>query len=175
MHKHKGFTRRRKVITAGIVAGLVLTMGGAAWAAWVGEATGSTTSTDTTGQPASVGVVVVAQAENDALLPGGSVGNVPIRITDPSTASGPANVSAVTVAVTGTSNSGCTAASFTTTNPPSFTDNSGNLLGSYPYVVAPGTTIYDTGMGNTMATVGLNASAPTACEGVTVNLLVTVS
>lgn len=158
--------RRKSLIL--IVALAAILMGGTALATWLWLATGSTTSTETTGTTTTVTVTVTATSKTDALMPGGSAGMVTVTVTNNS--GHPADVSGVTVQVTGTSNEGCGPTNFTVTQGTFY--NTGTAV-SFPYALASGSSIAATA--SNAPTVALNADAATACQGVTVDLSETAS
>jgi hypothetical protein len=116
---------------------------------------------------------VTATSLTDALVPGGTAGQIGITIANPSL-NASVQVSSFVVAVTGTSNTGCTAADFTVTQATGWSVN-GATAGGLPAVIPAG----QSAVANTTArdgpTIALISTAPTACEGVTVNLSETAS
>jgi hypothetical protein len=159
-------TRRRKIIAAGISAGLVLSMAGSAYAAWLLEGAGQTTSTETTGTAGTAPVVVGAINMTDALTPGGPAGNIKVWVND--TGAAPVQVSSVVVAVTGTSaGAACAASNFVVTQPVFGVVGQGVV--SLPYTLPAVSGDMSTDFGSN-AMVAMVASAPVACENVTVNL-----
>jgi hypothetical protein len=152
---------------------MVLSAAGAATAAFIAEGQGSTTSTETTGAGGSAPVTVTANNLNDSLVPGSNPGTIDVTITNPSTTTD-VQVSNFVVAVTGTSNSGCTAADFTVTQATAWGPPN-SPAGPLPVDIPPGGMVEATFLSHNGPTIGLISTAPTACEGVTVNLSETAS
>ena len=156
--------RKAVTIAATVVATLAIFAGAASAAVWF-TATGSTTSTETTGVVANQAVSVYAPTATDALMPGGAAGSIPITVTNDLTPN-TVQVLNVRLHVTGTSDGSCTADDFTVQQPTTFTDRStSNSDVTLPYLMQGDDTITSND-----AMVTLNADAPTDCSGVTVNL-----
>jgi hypothetical protein len=111
---------RRTSIIAASTAAAVLIAGGAAVAYWT--TTGSGTGTATAGTTAPVTIAQVGSVTG--LYPGGPAQTISFKVTNPNP--GSVTLSAVAVAVSGTSDAGCTAADFTVVDP---TDVAGPLVG----------------------------------------------
>lgn len=157
-----------------VVPVVVVLMAGSALAAWLLIATGSTTSTDTTGTASTAHVTVTAMNRTDGLEPGATA-TIPVSITNGNSA--PVRVSAVTVSVTGTSSPGCTASWFTIVTAPMFKITTGGSITatgvSAPFTLPAGAGAEPASpSGDRLA---LSATAPTTCQGVTINLAEKVS
>jgi hypothetical protein len=150
--------RKRRTVVIALVAAVLLAGAGAAIAYWTTTGSGTGTATAGTGVP----VTVTQDSTITGLFPGGP--NVAIDFTINNPAPGPQFVTAVAIAVTGTSNGGCTAADFQVTQP---TITAANIpIGATSYLGA------STGAAIRMIDTGVNQNA---CKGVTVNLSYTVS
>jgi hypothetical protein len=155
-----------------------MSMGGAAWAAWTLSATGSATFTETTGTAGTGAIQVTVSNATDALMPGvapalptGS-GTFAVSLQNMSATATVAIHSVVVSLVSTSANSACAVSNFTLTQP-SWSDGTKGV--AWPQIAGP-MVAYATDMpGGVRPTLELNANAPDACQGVTVNLLVTVS
>lgn len=146
----KRMTTGRYVVAASAAAGLVL-LGGAAFAYWTSSGTG----TGTAGAGTTSAVTIAQTGSINGLFPGGTAQPVNFTITNPGTS--PVTLAAVAVSVTDTTDSGCTAADFTVTQP---TDIAGSIAGSNGTKSSSTATI-------AMKETGANQDA---CKGVTVHL-----
>jgi hypothetical protein len=156
MRSTTGSSRTR----AGVVAGTVLALigGGLAIAYWTTSGTGTGTATAGTDTP----VTVTQTGTTAGLVPGGAA--QPISFDVNSTAPGQV-VNGVAIAVTGTSDPGCTADDFTVTQP---TIAAATALS----VGATSFAAVDTEASIAMINRPVNQDA---CKGATVNLSFTVS
>ena len=151
-------THKRRFAIVALATAAVFVGGGVAVAYWT--TTGSGTGSVATGTSATVSVT--QDSTITGLYPGGPAQDLDFTITNPNP--GAQYISAVAVAVTGTSNAGCTSADFQVTQP---TITAGNI--------AAGATAYtgaSTGASIALKNTVLNQNP---CKGVTVNLSYTVS
>jgi hypothetical protein len=171
-------TKRRKIIAAGLSVGLVMSMGGAAFAAWTLTATGTQTFTETAGTAGTGAILVTVANATDALMPGvaptlpSGSGTFAVSLQNMSATASVAIHGAVVSIVNTSAGASCAPSNFTLTQP-SWSDGTKGV--AWPQIAAP-MVAYATDMpGGVRPTLELNANAPDACQSVTVNLLVTVS
>lgn len=144
----------------------VVMLAGTALAAWLLLATGSTTSTETTGSATTSPVTVTVANRTDALVAGGPAATLPVQINN--NGSGATRIDGVTLAVTTTSaGSACPPSAFTVTQPTTFSTTTGSH--TVPFSVR------SSGHANSTAKLAVKATAPTTCEDVTVNLKTVVT
>lgn len=149
---------KRRFMVIAIATAAVLVGGGVAVAYWTTSGTGTGTATAGTGST----VTVTQNSTVTGLYPGGPSQAIDFTINNPGP--GQQYVTAVALAVTGTSNGSCTSADFQVTQP---TITAGEIpTGGTAYLGAT------TGAGIKMLDRGANQNA---CKGVTVNLSYTVS
>lgn len=149
---------KRRFMVIAIATAAVLVGGGVAVAYWTTTGTGTGSGTTGTGSP----VTVTQNSTVTGLYPGGPSQAIDFTINNPS--AGQQYVTSVAIAVTGTSNVGCTAADFQVTQP---TITAGEIpSGGTAYAGAT------TGAAIQMIDRATNQNA---CKGATVNLSYTVS
>lgn len=149
--------KKRRFLPAALAI-LVLVVGsGVAYAYWT--ASGAGTGTGTTA--AGVTTLTASSASLNAMYPGDTAQNIVITVHNPSTQT--VYVTSVAAAVTGTTNSGCTAADFTVALSP--VSVGAQILAGADLVLSSSPTIK---FNNT----GANQDA---CKSVTVNLGFTIS